>query len=137
MKLCLTAVAALLTAGLLFPSVSKSQSFIADDNDVSIFIDDIWEHKVTLSIAWKVKEPCKLVSRSESVGTMIWGNANCPLYRRNFGQHHLSETSLLRADEEAHIACGYYKRNAVGPINVSRSGGTANIFQYTYACSIR
>ena len=137
MRFRLIAVAALLTAGLVMPSTSHAQSFIADDNDVSIYIDDIWEHKVTLSIAWKVKEPCKLISKSESVGTMIWGLENCPLHRRRFNEHHLTERTLLRADEEAYTACGYYKRDAIGPINVSRSNGTANIFQYTYACSIR
>ena len=75
--------------------------------------------------------------RSEQTGGLFFWGEDCPLNRKLFNQNHLTERTLLRADEEARLACDYYKRNAIGPINVSRNNGNANSFQYTYACAIR
>ena len=121
----------------MLPNTSHAQPFIADDNDVSIFIDDIWEHKVTLSIAWKVQRPCKRRRLNDYSDTTILYGKGCLFDSSQFGQRNVSDTTHERADKEARMACGYYKRDAVGPINVSRSNGTAHIFRYTYACSIR
>lgn len=121
--------AATLTGWVLATPVQAQQPYTVADADVDIWITDIWEHKVTLTIRWQ--RPAG-VCKSDRLNA-----DDCPLSRRIFRPINMSRITDERADSEAKTACDYYKRQAVGPLNVFRMNDDRWEFQYTYACAIR
>ena len=113
---------------------APAQEFIAEDQDVTIITDDIWEHKITLTIAWSSSGRC----RADPIGGgRNFKGEDCPLTNSRFRERHLSSHTIDRIDNHAQVVCDYYKRDAVGPLNISRPDSSPWRFTYTYACAIR
>lgn len=122
-------------AALTFPRFDAlAQEPKVADADVSVWITDIWEHKVTLMISWAFSKHCDMASAGSFSRDCFIG--------RKFTENNLSEITAARIYDEANTACDFYERTAAGPLNISRpethTGTTsAYRFEYMYACAIR
>lgn len=121
-------------AALAFPRFDAlAQEPKVADADVSVWITDIWEHKVTLMISWDFSKHCEILVRGAFSGTC---------FIRRFKDSNLSQITAARIYEEANTACGFYERTAAGPLNISRPEDIDGIsspsrFEYMFACAAR
>lgn len=125
----------LMLSTLSYP-VQAQQHYVVNDSEVEIWINDIWEHKVILSMRWnRPAGVCKIIPAI--IQHLPDKVENCPLSRNVFTPNNTSQTTDERVNYEAKIACDFYKREAVGPLSVWRMDNDRWEFQYTYACAIR
>ena len=120
----------LLVMVVLCPTVAISEDFIAEDSDVSAWIVDIWEHKVNVAVSWNYLNKCVFNEHTNTLKGFA-----CPI--EGFSEVNISNITIQRINGEAQRACDFYKRDAMGPLNISRPNEIPFRFDYMYACALR
>ena len=111
-------IAIALFAAALIGSASARAQNLADDVDVEIFVHDVWESKVIVGLRY--------IGGNEEIGGGF--------FLQQFTSRHLSQVTRTRAYDFAAEACGWYKRDAHGPLVYSPVDSSS--FTYLYVCAI-
>ena len=116
-----------LAAGMVFALAMQPMHGGAQDEPLpEPFVSGLWEHKLEITINWEAQLPvtADAVKKNRQSLQMLaeWNRGGLPTVRQ-------------AADDLAIWGCGFYKRDAVGPIYQSQTD--VLIIVLTYACAIR